>query len=260
MSFTDSDLVSNISSSDSDLLCNLPSVDSDLPNLSSIDSVASGSSSDSGTTFTRQGLVRYLSSNFISFEDQGLSSLDLILDAVLLCSETIPALKRLSKFRKMDLMLNSMKANLDFIARHARQSGLYHAILGALVGDGVDATDLSEVLGVDLRTAKKSLSLIRTRKDHFENTGLRLPVIQKPVIHRLRMAPQVFERIESFFKAQCTPSADRSKKKRKRIGPGNYEQKGVMYRTSTLSKMLSLYRVISWLCGFLKFLLISKYF
>lgn len=206
-------------------------------------SISDDPASDSDTTFSRNGLVQFLSNNFISFENQGLSSLDLILDAALQSSTTIPALKRLSHFRKMDLMLRNIKVTLDSIARHARQSGIYHTILGASVSDGVTAADLSDVFGVDLRTSKKTVTLIQERKQHFQNTGERLPFLHKPVIHRVRMAPQVLHRIESFFREQCTPSADKKKKKRRRIGPKTYEQRGVMYRTETLSKMLSLYRV-----------------
>lgn len=236
MSSTDFDHLFNFSlttTTDSDHLSNLsPSASSD-----------SGFSSDSVTTFSRNGLVEFLSNNFISFEQQGLSSFDLILDAVRKSSRTIPALKKLSNFRKLDLMLQNIKVNLHTVARFARQSGLYHAILGASVGDGIEPADLSEVFGVDLRTAKKTFALFQAKKLHLENTGKHLPFLQKPTIRRLRMAPEVLQRIESFFRQQCTPSADKSKKKRRRIAPKTYEERGVMYRTEKLSKMLSLYRV-----------------
>ena len=191
-------------------------------------------------TFSRLEVVDFLHRLFVSLDSQGLDCVSLILDAVAAASAVIPALRR---FHVMATMIFNFKARLDFIARHERQSGVYHTLLGSIVGRSTTVNDLRSVIGIDRRTAKKTITKLQHRKKHFERTGRYLPAVDKPIIKRSRSSPALLKRIEAFFLAQSSPSADKTKVKRQRLARGKYLKKPVQYRTSTLAKLLSLYRV-----------------
>ena len=175
-------------------------------------------------TFSRLEVVDFLHRLFVSLDSQGLDCVSLILDAVAAASAVIPALRR---FHVMATMIFNFKARLDFLARHERQS----------------VNDLCSVIGIDRRTAKKTIAKLQHRKTHFVRTGRYLPAVDKPIIKRSRISPALLKRIEAFFLAQSSPSADKTKVKRQRLARGKYLKKPVQYRTSTLAKLLSLYRV-----------------
>ena len=190
--------------------------------------------------FTRAQLVHHIASIFVSLHAQGLNCVLLIFDAAAEAAILVPPLHY---FRIVSAMISNFVDRLDFIARYSRQSGLYHALLGSVVGPSLDKHDLSSVLGIDSRTAKKSIMRVQTNMDHFQRTGTYVPIVQKPVIKRTRISQNLLQRIEAFFHDQAQPSADKTKVKRRKLAKGQYERKPIMYRTSTMPKLLAQYRV-----------------
>lgn len=191
-------------------------------------------------SYSRQEAVDFLHRLFVSLDSQGFDCVQLILDATSRASATIPTLRR---FHTMSAMLVNFKTSLDSVARHERQSGAFHALLGSVLGQSVDATDLRTILGVDRRTANKSFMRFQGGKDHFQQTGQYLPIVQKPIIKRVRISNQLLHRMQAFFLDHCSPSADRTKVKRRRVDKGKYETKPIMYRTTTMPRLLAQYRV-----------------
>lgn len=191
-------------------------------------------------SFTRLEAVDYLHRFFVSLDSQGLDCVQLILDATARASTSIPSLRC---FCSMTAMLANLKTSLVSVAHHERQSGVYHALLGSVLGQSVEAKDLCLILGVDRRTAKKSVARLRHATDQLQHTGHHSPIVQKPVIKRVRIPQQLLQRIEAFFLDHCSPSADKTKVKRKRLRKGSYTTKPIMYRTTTMPRLLAEYRV-----------------
>ena len=192
--------------------------------------------------FTHPQVVDYLHQLLISLDSQGLDCVDVILQATARAAVTIPSL---SCFNVNRAMITNLKASLQLIVLHERQSGAYHALLGSVAGRTVDTKDLCRILSIDPRTANKTLAKLQHRNDHFQQTGKYLPIVKKCVIKRTRIPAALFQRIEAFFVDNCSPSADKSKVKKRKIAPGKYEQKAIMYRTTTMPRLLAKYRVRS---------------
>lgn len=115
-------------------------------------------------TFTQPEVVDYLHRFLVSLDSQGLDCAQLILDATSRAAVTIPSL---GCFHTKAAMLDNFKSSLHSIARHERQSGVYHALLGSVLGQSVDAKDLCTILGVDRRTASKCVARLQQGKHHF---------------------------------------------------------------------------------------------
>ena len=194
--------------------------------------------------YTRPQLVTWLANFFVDLDSQGLDCIQLIYDATEQASSVVPTL---ICFRIMLAMLCNFKSRLASVARHERQSGVYHALLGSVIGTNISSRDLCYVFSIDRRTAKKSIAKEQQHHRQFEHTGKYLPLVQKPIIKRVRIDPGLLERIEDFFLSQSSPSADKTKVKRRKLARHKYEEKAIQYRTTTIEKLLILYQVCYYL-------------
>lgn len=203
----------------------------------------SSKGSDEEWHYTKDDIVNFLSVLFSSAENAGLSTLDILtlVARTPACRES--SLSTLLLHPTLNKLIFNFKDRLSYIAKHERQSGLYHALLGSMLGRGISATDLSSVLGVDIRTAKKTIAITEARQHAFLRTGHLPSILHKPKIKRLRIPAAVSQRIKHFFHAHTIPTADMKNVKRRRIARGDYEEKQVHYRTDTLQTLLTLYKV-----------------